>query len=67
MTSIHAATPFASGGLLYVSSGYPTDSVRPVYAIRPGATGDVTLGSGQRSNDFVLWSHPTSAGSYPSG
>ncbi|MEP7309476.1 MAG: PQQ-binding-like beta-propeller repeat protein [Acidobacteriota bacterium] len=67
MTSIHAATPFASGGLLYVSSGYPTDSVRPVYAIRPGATGDITLASGQRSNDFVVWSHPTLAGSYPSG
>ena len=28
MTSIHAATPFAAGGLLYVSSGYPADSVR---------------------------------------
>jgi len=67
MTSIHAATPIASGGLLYISSGYPTDSVRPVYAIRPGAAGDITLASGQRSNDYVVWSHPTLAGSYPSG
>jgi outer membrane protein assembly factor BamB len=67
MTSIHAATPIASGGLLYVSSGYPTDSVRPVYAIRPGAAGDITLAPGQRSNDYVAWSHPSLAGSYPSG
>jgi outer membrane protein assembly factor BamB len=67
MTSIHAATPFASGGLLYVSSGYPTDSVRPVYAIRPGASGDITLPAGRQSNDYVVWSQPTLAGSYPSG
>jgi outer membrane protein assembly factor BamB len=67
MTSLHAATPIAANGLLYVSSGYPTDSVRPVYAIRPGATGDITLPSGQRTSDYVVWSHPTLAASYPSG
>jgi outer membrane protein assembly factor BamB len=67
MTSIHAATPVAAGELLYVSSGYPTDSVRPVYAIRPGAAGDITLAQGQSSNDYVVWSHPTLAASYPSG
>jgi len=67
MTSLHAATPAAAGGLLYVSSGYPTDSTRPVYAIRPGATGDISLKPDQRTNDYVVWSHPTLAGSYPSG
>ena len=67
MTSLHAATPAAAGGLLYVSSGYPTDSTRPVYAIRPGATGDISLKPDQRTNDYVIWSHPTLAGSYPSG
>jgi outer membrane protein assembly factor BamB len=67
MTSIHAATPIAAGELLFISSGYPTDSVRPVYAVRPGATGDITLPPGQQSNAFIVWSHPTLAGSYPSG
>lgn len=67
MTSLHAATPVAVGDLLYVSSGYPTDSVRPVYAIRPGASGDISLPANQRTNDYVLWSHPTLAASYPSG
>ena len=67
MTALHAATPTSAGGLLYISSGYPTDSVRPVYAIRPGATGDITLPRDQRTNDYVVWSHPTLAGSYPSG
>jgi outer membrane protein assembly factor BamB len=67
MTSLHAATPISAGGLLYISSGYPTDSVRPVYAIRPGATGDITLPRDQRTNDYIVWSHATLAGSYPSG
>ena len=67
MTSIHAATPIAAAGMLYVSSGYPADPVRPVYAIRPGATGDITLPRDQRTNDYVVWSQPTLAGSYPSG
>ena len=39
MTSIHAVTPMASHGLLFVSSGYFPDSKRPTYAIRPGASG----------------------------
>src|SRR5262245_1001345 len=67
MTSLHAATPAAAGGLLYISSGYPADSTRPVYAIRPGATGDISLKSDQRANDYIIWSHPTLGGSYPSG
>lgn len=50
-------TPFAANGLLYASSGYP-GSFRPVYAIRPGATGDISLTEGQTSNPFVMWSNP---------
>jgi len=66
MTSIHAATPIASQGLLYVSSGYPTDPLRPVYAFRPGATGDISLKPEETSNTFIAWSHPTLASCYPS-
>lgn len=67
LTSIHAATPIASGGLLYISSGYTSDAVRPVFAVRPGATGDITPPAGQRSNDYIVWSHPALAAAYPSG
>ena len=35
------ATPFSSHGLVYVNSGYFRDEHRPVYAIRPGASGDI--------------------------
>jgi outer membrane protein assembly factor BamB len=66
MTSIHAVTPFASHGLLFVSSGYFPDSKRPTYAIRPGAAGDITLKGDEQSNEFVAWSHPTLAPAYPS-
>jgi outer membrane protein assembly factor BamB len=66
MTSIHAVTPLAGHGLLFVSSGYFPDSRRPTYAIKPGAAGDISLKGDEQSNDFVVWSHPTLASAYPS-
>jgi len=42
-------------GLLYIASGYPGDTLRPVYAIRPGASGDITLKDGETSSEFVVW------------
>ena len=66
LSATHASTPVAAGGLLYVSSGFQADPIRPVYAIRPGAAGDITLPENQRSNDYIVWSNPTLAASYPS-
>ncbi len=63
MSSLVIPTPFTEHGLLYINSGYVADSSRPVYAIRPGASGDITLGQGSTSNDYVVWSHPQ-LGSY---
>ena len=39
MTWITAPTPFAEHGLLYISSGFVGDSVRPVYAVRRARSG----------------------------
>ena len=58
MTWITAPTPFAAHGLLYVSSGFLSDSVRPVYAILPGAVGDITLPEGRTRNEYIAWSNP---------
>jgi outer membrane protein assembly factor BamB len=58
MTWIVAPTPFARHGLLFVTSGYFGDAVRPVYAIRPGASGDISLKAGETSNQFIAWSNP---------
>ena len=56
-------SPFASDGLLYIDSGYVGDDHRPVYAIRPGANGDITMAEGQASSEFVAWYLPE-AGNY---
>ena len=57
------ATPFSSHGLVYVNSGYFRDEHRPAYAIRPGASGDITLAEGESSNEYVAWYQPR-AGNY---
>lgn len=61
MSGITVATPYAYQGLLYVSSGYIVDKQRPLYAIRPGASGDISLAEGQTLNQWIAWSHPQAA------
>ena len=63
MSSLVIPTPFSDHGLLYINSGYVADANRPVYAIRAGARGDITLTEGTSSNDYIVWSHPQ-LGSY---
>jgi len=61
MSTIAIATPYTDQGLLYVSSGYVNDDRRPLYAIRPGASGDISLQSGQTRNQFIAWCQPKAA------
>ena len=61
MSSISIPTPFERHGLLFISSGYIGDPQRPAYAIRPGATGDISLKAGETSNQYIAWSMPTLA------
>ena len=63
MSSLVIPTPFSDHGLLYINSGYVADANRPVYAIRAGASGDISLTEGTSSNDYIVWSHPQ-LGSY---
>ena len=58
MTVNTVPTPFARHGLVYVSSGYPGGALRPVYAIRPGASGDISLRPNETSNQYIVWSNP---------
>ena len=58
MTGNVVPTPFAGPGLVYVSSGYPGANPRPVYAIRPGASGDISLKEGETSNEYIVWYQP---------
>jgi outer membrane protein assembly factor BamB len=61
MSTISIPTPFARHGLLFISSGYIVEPLKPTYAIRPGAAGDISLKPGTTSNEFIVWSHPTIA------
>jgi len=54
-TSIAIPTPLAADGLLYVTGGFIADRTRPLYAIRPGATGDITLTDDQDHSEFIAW------------
>ncbi len=67
LSSLAIPTPFATGGLLYISSGYMNSDHRPIYAVRPGASGDITLPEGVTTNDHIVWSVPHGGPYHPSG
>ena len=66
MALLTIPSPFAYEGMLYVSSGYPGSENSPVYAVRPGADGDISLKSGQTSNKYIAWSLPRGGPYLPS-
>jgi outer membrane protein assembly factor BamB len=55
-------TPLSKHGLLYVGAGY---HYGPIYAIRPGATGDITLDGDETSNQWIAWSQPRGSSIHP--
>jgi outer membrane protein assembly factor BamB len=52
MAATPIPTPFAYEGLLYVNGGRG----RGLFAIAPGASGDISLKEGETSNEHVVWS-----------
>jgi outer membrane protein assembly factor BamB len=60
-SEITVPTPFQAHGLIFVASGYRPP--RPVWAIKPGATGDISPPKGKKSTDQIVWSNPA-AGTY---
>jgi outer membrane protein assembly factor BamB len=63
MSSIVIPTPFAQHGLLYLASGYVGDNVRPVFAVRPSARGDISLKESETGNEYIAW-YQRQAGPY---
>jgi outer membrane protein assembly factor BamB len=55
MSMITIPTPLSRFGLLYVGSGYVMDKNKPLYAIRPGAAGDISLTPEQNGNEHIAW------------
>ncbi len=66
MSSIAIPTPLAGDGLLFVTSGYVGDKFRPLYGIRPGGLGDISLKSGETNNASIAWSDPVGGPYNPS-
>ena len=54
-SKITAPTPVHSDGITIVSSGRAPES--PIFAIREGAVGDITLEKNAHKNKFVAWRH----------
>lgn len=53
-SEVTTPTPFVANDLIYVTSGYAP--IQPIYAIKPGASGDITLKDGKESSDAIAWS-----------
>ena len=53
-----APSPITAHGLIYVTSGYMMARNRPLFAIKPGGSGDLTLAKGQTSSSQVAWLQP---------
>jgi outer membrane protein assembly factor BamB len=60
-SKITAPTPIAAGDLIVVASGRAPE--RPIFAVKPGARGDLTLGPDRTSSESIAWSR-TGRGSY---
>ena len=54
MSEITTPTPIVAHDLIFVTSGYAP--IQPIYAIKPGANGDISLKDGKDTNEFIAWS-----------
>jgi outer membrane protein assembly factor BamB len=53
-SEITTPTPFVAHDLIFVASGYRP--IQPIYAIRLGASGDISLKDKAESNEHIAWS-----------
>jgi len=55
-SEIAIPTPIVGPGFVVITNGYR--GVQPIVALKPGATGDITLKQGETKNAFITWSSP---------
>jgi outer membrane protein assembly factor BamB len=60
-SKITAPSPILADGLIVIASGRAPE--RPIFAVRPGSRGDLTLVKGETSSEAVAWSR-AGRGSY---
>jgi outer membrane protein assembly factor BamB len=67
MATTITTTPVATADLLYVgSASMPFNSERPLFAVRPGSSGDLTLPKGQKASAAIAWCQPQNGPTMPS-
>ncbi|MHC4205069.1 MAG: PQQ-binding-like beta-propeller repeat protein [Planctomycetota bacterium] len=63
---ITVPSPVAAQGLVFLSSGHNLLPKRPIVAIDPNASGDITPPKGQSRSDGISWSHRSGGAYVPS-
>lgn len=53
-SEITTPTPIVAHGLVFITNGYR--GVQPIYAVKPGGSGDLTLQGEATSGPFIAWS-----------
>jgi outer membrane protein assembly factor BamB len=53
-SEITIPTPIVGPGFIIVTNGYR--GVQPIYAIKPGASGDITLKGDETKSEYIAWS-----------
>lgn len=68
MSNLVIPSPFAARGMCFIASGYVGDAHRPTFAIKPGASGDISKKpDGQYTDsEFIAWYQGTSSSYNPS-
>jgi outer membrane protein assembly factor BamB len=54
-SEVTVGTPVTENGLIYITGGYPP--VRPIYVVRAGSNGDISLPAQKESSDAIIWSN----------
>ena len=57
---IPVPTPITAHGLVFITNAH--GKFAPIYAVKPTATGDITLKEGQTSNEHIAWSYMRDGG-----
>jgi outer membrane protein assembly factor BamB len=60
-SEITVPTPFAALGMIFVTNGYRP--IQPIYAVLPGATGDISPAGGKGPGAYLAW-ETTKGGPY---
>jgi outer membrane protein assembly factor BamB len=54
-SEITISTPVVGDGVVYVTGGYPP--VRPIYAVKPTASGDIALTKEKATSEMLAWNN----------